>query len=120
MNKDRRPLVVGLVLILIGIVILLSNIDFLPRNIHHYIFRWESFLILIGLLMIIVRGRIFGGIAVLAVGAYFLADDLFILSDDWQIWFWPSILILLGISYILKPDECHSICDDKKRDKSHH
>ena len=120
MNKDRRPVIVGLTLIIIGIVILLSNIDFLPRDIHHYIFRWESFLILIGLLMIIVRGKIFSGMAVLAIGAYFLADDLFIMSDEWQIWFWPGILILMGISYILKPDECHSIGDSKKEDKNQH
>ncbi|MFT5749825.1 MAG: putative membrane protein [Ancylomarina sp.] len=118
MKKDKRPYIIGFVLIIIGIVILLSNIDFLPRNIHHYIFRWESFLILIGLLMIIVRGKIFSGMSVLAVGAYFLADDLFILSDEWQIWFWPAVLILMGISYIIKPDECSSICGDRKKDKN--
>jgi predicted membrane protein len=120
MNKDRRPYFIGFVLIIIGIVILLSNIDFLPRNIHHYIFRWESFLILLGLLMIVVKGKIFSGISVLAVGAYFLADDLFMLSDEWQMWFWPGILILMGISYIIKPDECNSFCSDRKRDKNHH
>jgi len=113
MYKDRRPIFVGLVLILIGVIIFLSNFDFLPRNIHHYIFRWESFLILIGLLMIFVRGRIIGGVTVLAIGAYFLADDLFILPANWDIWFWPSILIIMGIGYIIKPGICHSDCKDK-------
>jgi len=113
MYKDRRPIFVGLVLILIGVIIFLSNFDFLPRNIHHYIFRWESFLILIGLLMIFVRGRIIGGVTVLAIGAYFLADDLFILPVNWDIWFWPSILIIMGIGYIIKPGICHSDCKDK-------
>ena len=118
MTKDRRPLFIGFALIIVGIIILLSNVDFIPRNIHQYIFRWESFLILIGLLMIIIRGKIFSGMSVLAVGAYFLADDLFVLSDEWQIWFWPGVLILMGISYILKPDECSSFCNDKKKDKT--
>lgn len=120
MNKDRRPYFTGFALIIIGIVILLSNMDFLPRDIHHYIFRWESFLILIGLLMIIIKGKIFGGISVLAIGAYFLADDLFILSSECQIWFWPGILILMGISYIIMPDECNSFCSDRKKDRNHH
>lgn len=120
MNKDRKPYFIGFALIIIGIVILLSNIDFLPRNIHHYIFRWESFLILIGLLMIFVRGKIIGGVTVLAIGAYFLADDLFILPANWDIWFWPGVLILMGISYIIKPDECSSFCSDRKRNKNHH
>jgi len=118
MNKDKKPLFIGLALIIIGIVILLSNIDIIPKNFHQYIFRWESFLILIGLLMIIIKGKIFSGIGAIAFGAYFLADDIFMLSDEWQIWFWPGILILTGISYILKPDECNSFCNDKKKDKN--
>ncbi len=108
MYKDRRPLFFGLVLIFVGIAIFLSNFDFLPKNIHQYIFRWESFLMLIGLLMIFVRGRVIGGIIVLAIGAYFLADDLFMLPEDWQIWFWPTILIVMGIGHIIKPNACHA------------
>lgn len=110
MYKDRKPLFIGLVLILVGIAILLGDFNFLPNNMHHYIFRWESFLILIGLLMIFIRRRIISGITVLAIGAYFLADDLFILPENWEIWFWPCILILMGIGYILKPDCCQPSC----------
>ncbi|RXQ94449.1 hypothetical protein EO244_09205 [Ancylomarina salipaludis] len=106
MYKDRRPVFFGLVLIFVGIAIFLSNFDFLPKNIHHYIFRWESFLILIGLLMIFVRGKIIGGISVLAIGAYFLADDLLILPVNWHIWFWPTVLIAMGIGHIVKPNAC--------------
>jgi len=116
MYKDRKPLFIGLVLILVGIAILLGDLNFLPKEIHHYIFRWESFLILIGLLLIFIRRRILGGVAVLAIGAYFLADDLFILPEDWQIWFWPGILILMGIGYILKADDCQSACKNKHQE----
>ncbi|MDE5423580.1 DUF5668 domain-containing protein [Ancylomarina sp. DW003] len=112
MYKDRKPLFVGLVLILIGIAIFLSNFDFLPRNIHHYIFRWESFLILIGLLMVFIRGKIIGGLIVFSIGAYFLADDLFLLPANWDIWFWPSILILMGVGYIIRPNTCKKFNND--------
>ena len=111
MYKDRKPLFIGLVLILVGIAILLGDFNFLPNNMYHYIFRWESFLILIGLLLVFIRGRIISGITVLAIGAYFLADNLFILPENWDIWFWPCILILMGIGYILKPHCRHSSCN---------
>lgn len=94
---------VGIGLIVVGLIVLLERLNFNSDFIAIWLYRWESALILVGLLMIIVRRNIFGGLAAVAFGAYFLMDELYFLPDNWEMWFLPGVLILGGIAYIFQP-----------------
>jgi hypothetical protein len=103
-NKKNKSLFVGLLLIIVGIVIVLERLNYQSNFIETYLFRWESVLILIGVLQILVRRRIFGGLMAIAAGGYFLMDDLYFLPQNWEIWFLPVLLIIGGIAFIFAPD----------------
>ena len=64
---------------------------------------------------------IFGSILVL-VGAVALLDNFGFLPGDFWEFFWPAVLILIGVSFIMRNrcKECRSglfsrcVCDEKK------
>lgn len=111
-NRQNRRLFVGLGLIIVGLIIVLERLNFQSNFIETYLYRWESVLILIGLLMILVRGKVFGGLVTMAIGGYFLMDDLYFIPQNWTIWFFPVLLILGGIAFIFAPDSPFS-CKNK-------
>lgn len=111
-NDRNKGLFFGLGLIIVGVVIMLAKLNYQPDIVHVYLYRWESLLILIGLLSIIVRGKIFSGFIVLGMGSYFLLDDLLLLPNNWEIWFFPTLLILGGLAFIFAPD---SPCCNRKK-----
>lgn len=103
-NKKNKSLFVGIVLIIVGIVIVLERLNYQSHFIETFLYRWESLLILIGVLQILVRRKIFGGMIAIAAGGYFLMDDLYFIPDNWHMWFFPALLILGGIAFIFAPD----------------
>ncbi|WP_372751424.1 hypothetical protein [Labilibaculum sp.] len=103
-SKKNRNLFVGLGLIIVGVVIALERLNFQSDFIVHYLYRWEAILILVGVLQVVVRRRIFGGIMAIAGGLYFLMDEFYFLPENWDIWFFPILLIVGGIAFIFAPD----------------
>lgn len=102
-NKKNKSLFVGIGLIVVGLIVLIERLGFYSDFITTWLYRWESVLILVGLLMILVRRNVFGGLAAMAFGIYFLLDEFYFLPANWEMWFLPGILILGGIAYIFKP-----------------
>lgn len=107
-NKKNKSVFVGLGLIIVGVVIALERLNYQSNFIEIYLYRWEAVLILVGILQILVRRKIFGGLMAIAAGGYFLLDDLYFIPDNWQIWFFPVLLILGGIAFIFAPDSPYS------------
>ncbi|MPQ46718.1 hypothetical protein GCQ56_06805 [Marinifilum sp. N1E240] len=107
-NKKNKSLFVGIGLILIGSIVLLERLNYHSDFIMNWLYRWESVMILVGILLIIVRRKYFGGIISILIGGYFLIDDLYFLPENSEIWFLPAILIFGGLGYILQPSskEC--------------
>ncbi|NOU58651.1 LiaF transmembrane domain-containing protein [Marinifilum caeruleilacunae] len=102
-HRRNKSLFLGILLITVGLVVMLERIDFYPDFIWSWLYRWESLVIFIGLLLILVRGKFFGGIAAIMVGAYFLMDEMFFLPYNWEVWFLPAALILGGVAFIFQP-----------------
>lgn len=102
-EKRNKNLFVGVGLIMVGVVFLLERLGIYSDFIHHYLFRWESLLILIGALLILIRRKFVSGIITMGVGFYFLMDDLYFAFHNWEIWFIPVALILAGLAYIIDP-----------------
>ena len=103
-NKKNKSLFVGLLLIIVGFVIALERLNYQSNFIQAYLYRWEAFLILFGVLQVLVRRKIFGGMMAIAAGGYFIIDDLYFIPENWHMWFFPALLILGGIAFIFAPD----------------
>ncbi len=44
----------------------------------------------------------FVGLTIILLGTFFLLRNLGVIEGDFWGWFWPSVIILLGLSMILK------------------
>ncbi|MDF1548082.1 MAG: DUF5668 domain-containing protein [Bacteroidales bacterium] len=105
-ERDNRSFV-GLVFLLIGLVLLGKNFDFIPYNISYILFSWQMLLIVIGILLITVKKKSIGGLFMIGIGGIFMWDKLYPFSPmDWKI-AWPAVFIFVGtalvISYLNKP-----------------
>lgn len=102
-NSNDKRFWLGLILVAIGGVWLLDNLDIIPYYIPQYFFSWKTFLIALGLYFVIGRKKAEPGIIMIAVGSIFLLQDigLFYVRNIWHI-FWPAILMVIGISLIMR------------------
>jgi hypothetical protein len=101
-KMEHHPrLGIGLFFILLGVALLVATNDlFNLGSISNY-FTWETALIFIGLLLIL-NLHITGGLLMIAGGTWFLLDDIFVVTPDIvKIVYWPSVLILIGMSFII-------------------
>lgn len=103
-NKRNKNLFLGIILIVIGCVVVLERLNYQANFIETYLYRWEAILILIGTLQLLVRRNVIGGIIAIAVGGYFLMDDLYFIPENWYSWFFPALLIIGGIGFIFMPN----------------
>lgn len=118
-NTNDKRFWLGLVLVIVGGVWLLDNLDVIPYYLSHYILSWESLLILLGLYFLLGRKKTEPGIILIAIGSVFLLQDigLFYVRNIWHI-FWPAIIIIIGISLIMRRSTFgrHLDTDEKKND----
>jgi len=101
-NREHHPRVsIGLFFIMLGLALLVATNDLLNLgNISQY-FTWETAMIFIGVLLLL-NLHLVGGILLIAGGAWFLMDDIFILiPDTFKTFYWPAVIVLIGISFIL-------------------
>lgn len=93
----------GVIIILIGLALLLDNLDVLDFRIPGYLFSWKVILILIGAAMM-ASGRK-GGIVLIIIGGLFLLPDIFHIPEDFIRDWWPVLLIILGVIVILRKND---------------
>jgi len=69
-------------------------------SINEYI-NWKTALIFIGVLLML-NLKFVGGLLFIAVGTWFLLDDIFTqLPELIKTIYWPSIIILAGLAFII-------------------
>jgi len=92
----------GAILIVIGGIFLLDNMDLIPFRVSRYMFSWQGILIIIGSIILITRPNKTPGFILLAIGGFFLLPDILYIPGfnvrDW----WPLILIAIGVMFILR------------------
>lgn len=99
-NRENGRIVGGLILVAVGAVLLLRNIGFLFPN---WLFSWPMILILIGIYSGFKHQfRNNSSIILIAIGGFFLFDR-FIPEIGLQPYFWPVLIIVIGIIFILRP-----------------
>ena len=109
--RDKRHLV-GLILVLIGIVLILDNIRFFPHFIPYWVWSWQFLLIAIGSFSLLTTDKTGPGIILIGIGSVFLLSDILPDFFNWftndRNMFWYLIMILVGISLIVKRKRDHA------------
>ena len=112
------PLLPGLVLLILGLVFLLDNLDLVESG---TILRfWPAILLVAGLKMLVDardRGSAISGTLLAGVGALLLLDALYLI--DVNLWdFWPVALVALGIRVLLNalsdPNDVAAVSDSEE------
>ncbi|MBK8882596.1 MAG: hypothetical protein IPN67_09515 [Bacteroidales bacterium] len=101
-KMEHHPrLGVGLFFILLGVALLVATNDlFNFGSISNY-FTWETALIFIGMLLVL-NLQFTGGLLMIAGGTWFLLDEIFIVTPEIvKTVFWPGVIVLIGLSFIL-------------------
>lgn len=92
----------GAILIIIGGIFLLDNMNLIPFSVSRYMFSWQGILIIIGSVILITRPNKTPGFILLAIGGFFLLPEILHIRgfslDNW----WPLILIIIGVMFILR------------------
>ncbi len=94
----------GLFLLAIGGVLLLDQMGF---PFPDWLFNWHSLLIIIGLFVGLRSGfRGFGWMIMILIGTFYLAKDSYP-SLPVDRFIWPTVLIGIGLIFILRPRRAH-------------
>jgi len=95
----------GAILIIIGSVFLIDNLDLIPFDLTHYLFKWQVILIIIGSVLLVSKPEKNTGIILLCIGIFFLLPDLHIFENiEMRIW-WPIVLIGVGVLLVATHQE---------------
>lgn len=104
-NRGGNRAFMGVLLVGIGAALLLRNMDF--PFFPEWLFTWPMILIIIGIYSGIKNGfRNSSWIILIALGGFFLVDE-FIPGLTKEAFFWPIVIMALGIIFILRPKKKH-------------
>jgi hypothetical protein len=88
-NQFNIRLIIGIIIIAVGGILLLGNLDIIDYEIPSFLISWKSILIIIGLIIIANSGNKTTGIIFISIGVIAHLPE-----------FWPVFLIIIG-GYII-------------------
>ncbi|KAA2240212.1 hypothetical protein F0L74_29035 [Chitinophaga agrisoli] len=103
----------GIILITVGTFLFLQNMDL---GVPHWVFSWQTLVIVIGLLVGL-KHNFRGGpwFVMILVGTIFLLKDMGILTFDFARYGWPLILVIIGVFMLTKRPSYHRNREYRKR-----
>ncbi len=93
---DSRILL-GIILVAVGGTLIARNYGWLDYEFSRYLISWQMLLIVIGLFNL-ARRAYTPAIVLISIGLFFLID----FPDGFRENFWPALIVLVGISFILQ------------------
>ena len=101
-HREHHPQVgIGLFFIVLGMALLVATNDMLHLGDIKEYFTWETAMIFVGVLLLL-NLQFIPGLLLIAGGAWFLMDDYFgEIPALIKTVYWPAVIILLGISFII-------------------
>jgi predicted membrane protein len=97
MNRDRGPVIGGVVFIVIGVVLLLEKMGLLPYGLALHF--WPSIFIVIGIVKIAYAGGRPTGLVLIALGVFLQLREMGILHlNFWDLW--PVFMIIAGVAML--------------------
>lgn len=99
-NRENGRVIAGLILVGVGAILLLRNSGFFLPN---WLFTWPMILILVGIYSGVKHNfRNNSWLILLAIGGFFLFDRI-VPNLGIEPYFWPILIIGVGILFILRP-----------------
>ena len=95
-SYDSRTFL-GIIFVVVGAVLIARNFGWLDSELSGYLISWQMLLIVIGLFNLI-RKSYTASIFLISIGLFFLID----FPDNFRENFWPAIIILVGVTFILQ------------------
>ncbi|MBO5902554.1 MAG: hypothetical protein J6Q40_00970 [Tidjanibacter sp.] len=99
-NASRTSVFVGVLLIILGGLWMMTNLNVLPTRIFDVVFSWQMLIIVLGLYLVVVRNYWVGG-SLMAVGTLFLLTDYLHIHIPVVEIFLPAVVIAMGVGMIL-------------------
>lgn len=100
-NQSGWGYFTALLFIASGIIVLCKNLNIIDTYVYNIIMSWQMLLTLIGIFSII-KGHFVSGLVTSAIGIYFLMPVIGMINGDFNIYFWPVLLMGFGILIIVK------------------
>ncbi len=101
-NKHSKRGSLGIFLIIVGVVLLVGNLGYLPYAVTDVLFSWPMILVAFGLFNLIKR-EYTAAVILLAIGSFFLLPEVFYdLNYRDVIKFWPLLIVLVGVTFFLR------------------
>ena len=99
-RSPQKTMLMGLLIVLFGVLYMMHNIGLVNPTLWRVIFSWPMLLVAIGLVNIADRKPAFG-LLMIAIGGAFLLNRYYDLPFNLFSFFWPVIIIIIGIVLIL-------------------
>jgi predicted membrane protein len=101
-NVNVRRFFFGFLLLLVGLVMILERAGILSWEVYDFLISWKMLLVAIGA-FVFFSGNKGAGIIVMGLGAFFMIPDIFEDYDQIKRFFWPAIILLVGVSFMFAP-----------------
>ena len=101
-RSSNRHIIIPVIMIVVGGILLLDNLDFVHVYVPHYLRSWEAIVIFIGIMLLASKERPGPGLTLIAIGGIFMLGDIFHVS---VFSFWPVIFIIAGIAILMRKHE---------------
>lgn len=103
MESNKRTLL-GIILVIIGLMLLLENLDLIP-GLPDYVFYWANIFLVIAVINLF-SGNRKPAFIFLVLWAFFTLDRFYYINfHD----YWPLIIVALGVSFIIKNKPSNSL-----------
>jgi len=101
-EREHHPQVsIGLFFITLGLALLVATNDMLHLGSIKEYFTWETAMVFVGVILLL-NLRFTGGLLLIAGGSWFMIDNYYgEIPDFVKTVYWPAVIIILGISFIL-------------------
>lgn len=94
-----KTMLVGILIVTFGLLYMLRNMYVIDNHTWRMIFSWPMLLVVLGVVNLADR-KISWGLLLLAIGSIFLADRYYDLHYNLFSFFWPVVIIVVGIGMI--------------------
>lgn len=106
-SNNNKRIIIGLVFITLAGLLFADNFDVLPWDWEHYVFTWQSLIIVIGLISLAKHESRTTGIILIAIGGFFLAARFLEFPFGIRHLFWPTVLAVIGVLMIVRQKGHH-------------
>lgn len=92
---------VGILFVIIGLVLIADNFDWIPYSTSRILISWPMLLIVLGIFNL-ARKAYAPAVILLGVGGFFILPRIADVPTNFIALFWPAILVILGVVFMFR------------------